>query len=694
MKIEIAEPGRMTQTGSSLLKLIQNNNMPVLDLLVRESIQNSLDARKQDSKYVDVDYITGSFNSRLLSAELEGITDALNSRFTGKTYEFIAVRDSNTVGLTGEMDYKKIKNNEYGNLLKLVYEICKPQEAEGAGGSWGLGKTVYFRIGIGLVIYYSRIKTGTNTYESRLAASFVENENYPSAMIPVYHDQAKRGIAWWGKKIDENVTEPVTDDTYISEFLKIFGVCEYTGDETGTTIIIPYINSDSLLANNQIEYLDGKGNVQVPYWCHSIEEYLKVAVQRWFAPRLNNIHYTHGAYLRMRINGNGLAGDEMEPAFKVIQALYNRANYVSEEDILTDSDAETNVDGIKIMKYLTDQKVGVVAYSKLPRDLLKMGPPFNKPEPYMYFNCEIHDEDVNRPTICYTRQPGMIVSYENVGVWTSSIAPTAKDEYIMAVFVLNSWNQMKNSPTQRSLEEYVRHSEMADHTSWSDWSEGSYNPRIITKIQNGVNKLISKEFAPTDSDSKPRVNSGLGKLFGDMLLPPDGFGKLPGGGSKPPAQGNTGKNRGVKFQADADHIKHLPDRMIVPLLLETQSKRKMSYAGVEIMVDSESKKIGITEWEEKMGLLSPFEIEDLMIEILYVDGRREDKKYNMSSEENEAELSGFKFVKRMTANNTGYGLRITADEAHSVKARIIATIKLNRKDIKPAFIFEKENLNG
>lgn len=38
MKIEIAEPGRMTQSGSSLLKLIQNNNMPILDLLVRESI--------------------------------------------------------------------------------------------------------------------------------------------------------------------------------------------------------------------------------------------------------------------------------------------------------------------------------------------------------------------------------------------------------------------------------------------------------------------------------------------------------------------------------------------------------------------------------------------------------------------------------------------------------------------------------
>lgn len=47
MKIEIAEPGRMTQSGNSLLKLIQNNNMPILDLLVRESIQNSLDAKNE-----------------------------------------------------------------------------------------------------------------------------------------------------------------------------------------------------------------------------------------------------------------------------------------------------------------------------------------------------------------------------------------------------------------------------------------------------------------------------------------------------------------------------------------------------------------------------------------------------------------------------------------------------------------------
>lgn len=135
MKIEIAEPGRMTQSGNSLLKLIQNNNMPILDLLVRESIQNSLDAKNEKDPYVTVEFLTGEFNKLSLNNELEGIKDSLNKKYWKNEYKYIAVRDSNTVGLTGKMHYDEVTDNQYGNLLKLIYEISKPQEAEGAGGS-------------------------------------------------------------------------------------------------------------------------------------------------------------------------------------------------------------------------------------------------------------------------------------------------------------------------------------------------------------------------------------------------------------------------------------------------------------------------------------------------------------------------------------------------------------------------------
>ena len=86
MKIEIAEPGRMTQSGSSLLKLIQNNDMPVLDLFVRESVQNSLDAKNDTDRYVTVKFKSGEFVKEKLNKELEGITDALNIRYSNEKY--------------------------------------------------------------------------------------------------------------------------------------------------------------------------------------------------------------------------------------------------------------------------------------------------------------------------------------------------------------------------------------------------------------------------------------------------------------------------------------------------------------------------------------------------------------------------------------------------------------------------------
>lgn len=220
MKIEIAEPGRMTQSGSSLLKLIQNNNMPILDLLVRESIQNSLDAKNEKDSYVTVEFLTGEFNKISLNRELEGITDSLNKKYWKNEYKYIAVRDSNTVGLTGKLHYDEVTDNQYGNLLKLIYEISKPQEAEGAGGSWGLGKTIYFRVGIGLVIYYSRIINEQEQYESRLAATLVENEMETDSLIPALPGKSKRGIAWWGQNIGENKTKPITDEKYIEKILK------------------------------------------------------------------------------------------------------------------------------------------------------------------------------------------------------------------------------------------------------------------------------------------------------------------------------------------------------------------------------------------------------------------------------------------------------------------------------------------
>lgn len=696
MKIEIAEPGRMSQTGSSLLKLIQNNNMPVLDLFVRESIQNSLDAKQKNAKYVTVEYITGKFSKFELNEELEKISEALNDRFRDTDYPFLAIKDSNTVGLTGELDYKKITSSaEYGNLLKLVYEICKPQDNVGAGGSWGIGKTVYFRIGIGLVIYYSRIKT-ENGYASRLAASLVEDETASNSMIPVYNSQTKRGIAWWGDSIGENITQPITDDNHIEDFLKIFSLKPYTGKETGTTVIIPYVNKEHLLSSNQIDYHEDPNESYSPPWCNSIEKYLEISAQRWYAPRLNNSCYRDGAFLQLKINGEILSLDKMKPVFRVIQSLYNRANYIQENelDFLTEINSEIKVEKIKVIKYLDTTTSGTVAFAKIPRQILGMEPPNNNPEPYVYLNCDVKlSSEINKPTVCFTRKPAMIVSYENVGAWTTGIPSTSKNEYIFAIFVLNSWNKMKNSPKEMFLEEYIRKCEMADHTSWTDWTDGTYNPRIVTKIQSGICKAINKNYTVIPDDKNAKIRSGFGKFFAGLLLPPEGFGNNPTPDEKrreTNVKGRASPSKGVVFAVQTDKIKYLPGKMVVPIILDTGPRKKINTAYFEIQIDTENNKMPLDEWEEKMSLPSPYKITGCKVDINMVDSQKIKESVILKEEDNEHLIHDILIKKTYTKSGTEKGLKLIFNNPLSITCSFSLILDIYRTDLKISFSFEKD----
>ena len=691
MKIEIAEPGRMTQSGSSLLKLIQNNKTPTLDLFVRESAQNSLDAYNPDTnkKYVSVEYLTGQFDSYRLADELEGITASLISKFPDKKYQYLAVCDSNTHGLTGPMDVNDVpEDNSYGNLLKLVYEICKPQEAEGAGGSWGLGKTVYFRIGTGLVIYYSRIRNEDGSYSSRLAASLVENESDKDAMIPRYKGMAKRGIAWWGEQVKENATVPVTDESYIENFLGIFGISPYTGEKTGTAIIIPYIDEKTLLDSNRVDYSDELEEHFSPYWYSSIESYLRIAIQRWYAPRLANSKYPYGAFLRASVNGEGISRESMELVFKTVQSLYNRANHVVDEDFLSEVNAEVYADKVIVKKYLADTNAGTVACTKLSRDDLEMNVPHNKPEPAVYFNCEITEKNINRPFVFFVRKPGMIVSYEHVSAWTAGIPSTNKNEYILGIFVLNSPNTTKgNNPPVANIEEYIRKSEMADHTSWNDWGSSDYNPRIVSKIQKSVIKSISSQYSAAEAEQKTKENSELGRFLGDLILPPDGFGKganIKSGKSK--GDPNKKSHKKFTFSVASDNIGYIADKMMIPVVLKTSANKKINHAAFEMHIDGAG---DMRTWEELWNLEAPFAIENAGIYIDTLDGEKVNATVELSEEHKKSTYSDIAFSLRTTAQGTAYGVDITAGGEHSMKIDVIVTVQLKKKNVRPLFMFEK-----
>ena len=465
MKIEVAKEGRMEMTGAGIKRAIQNNSMPVLDLLVRESIQNSLDAHKKDTKVVRVDYGVKGFSNYKLAKELEGISDSLIDRLgPEKRYKYLYIRDKGTVGLTGPLHFSEKGNYPNRNLLKLVYDIAKPQEEKDAGGSWGYGKTVYYRIGIGLVIYYSRIKDNHGNYQSRLAACLVENEKNPNALLSDPKLNSKRGLAWWGKEFRfnsgnqvETGTIPETDEKYINYFLNIFDLDPYKGDETGTTIIIPYINEKTLLSDTLI--VDNKAVVP---WTGRVEDYLEIACQRWYIGRINNPEYSYynkQPWLQIAIDGKGIGDNDIPKTFYEIRKLYNMALAGKA------SMGRYHCEPVNLKKYFTHSTVGYVAYKMYSKGELEMNPPINNPSPFVYVGNEDSSSDYKDGDIIltYFRKPGMAVTYDTSGEWVNKIKSNNENtgEYLIIVFVLKSNNTFNHTEIQKfeTIEEYFRSSE-------------------------------------------------------------------------------------------------------------------------------------------------------------------------------------------------------------------------------------------
>lgn len=498
IKIAIDDPQSMSQSGESILRSLQNKTLSPADIIVRESIQNALDAAVEGKDITKVDFRLGKFKSKDLNCCFEQIDDSLNERYSDQQ-DFLAISDRNTIGLIGDYRSNDPEELDKSNFQKLVFDIGNNQQAKGAGGSWGMGKTSYFSIGAGIVIYYTRIQLTDGRFEERLIASLIENSKSSERLLK----SSRRGIAWWGDRVENDRLFPITDHKTIEDILGIFGLQTYLYDETGTTIVVPY------LKNNLVN-----PNQNVP-WEKTFSDSIAMAVQRWYAPRLSNPIYheaTGKSILRCKLNGRNLAL-EMVPTFIFMQRLYNAAVTGN-----TDSqEPKIRVKDVILPRGFANNNTsaGRVAYMTPSVEDLEIDKAMSSPTTYITSD-ESEDNHASR-ILGMSRMPGMVVKYDINGKWSAGFKNDAGD--VLAFFVPNSDQRMYKKLRNQGIndfEQYLRASEKADHADWED----SFGETIIKRVAALTADVLSSSINSNSKVEETRLSDRLARKMGRLLLNP------------------------------------------------------------------------------------------------------------------------------------------------------------------------------
>ncbi|MFI5678334.1 hypothetical protein [Streptomyces cellulosae] len=250
--------------GASAAEGIRNQlGRPELDLLtilVRESAQNSWDARlTQASSPVEyrIDMWTvgpahtGAWRELLLNDAPTGTAKfPLRDTLRHGPVQVLAVSDRGTRGLGGPTRADDAVGPDR-DFVSFIRNIGEPRDTALGGGTYGFGKGIFYLLSkSGTVLVHSRCRTAKGGHETRLIGctlwkSYVADEPRGGRRYTGRH--------WWGDTSGD-VVEPLVgrDAETVAHRL---GLRPFGTEETGTTVVVIDPDLDDLAPPAAADYL-------------------------------------------------------------------------------------------------------------------------------------------------------------------------------------------------------------------------------------------------------------------------------------------------------------------------------------------------------------------------------------------------------------------------------------------------------
>lgn len=234
-------PGDMDATGGE--RLLGRTELSPLEVLIRETAQNSWDARLDDMRPTyGVSLRRADFRFRGDLARL--LPEKHRATPVGPlAYDcpyVLEVFDRGTCGLDGPVTLMPVQGSLPRNFQDLILKVGVPRDDGKGGGTYGFGKTASYAFSSrGTVIYWTRCRNEEGRLEHRLIASAFRDSYQESGV-------QYTGRHWWGRRDGENILPligPEAEALGDRLFKRGFGA-----EETGTSMLIiePTLTPESL----------------------------------------------------------------------------------------------------------------------------------------------------------------------------------------------------------------------------------------------------------------------------------------------------------------------------------------------------------------------------------------------------------------------------------------------------------------
>jgi hypothetical protein len=223
--------------AAGFYKLLGRPRLDPLTVLVRETAQNSWDARLDNRHPVGFS-IQGW---HLTEAERTGLKDevfvgANRAKGTGlapllddPNLVGLYIADRNTKGLGGPLQADEADPEKTYDWVDFVLNVGKANTQGHTGGTYGFGKTIAYVVSsANAVVIHSRTRyRGKN--QTRLIACAIGDEFSSRGRLYT-------GRHWWGES-DEGSPKPLTGKE-ASRVARLIGMPEFESDELGTNILV------------------------------------------------------------------------------------------------------------------------------------------------------------------------------------------------------------------------------------------------------------------------------------------------------------------------------------------------------------------------------------------------------------------------------------------------------------------------